>query len=100
MNVKLVAVRKPGMQRDFTHLERNFRVRCSPNAQGFALGSEQPVDSMTTAFFPIGSDIPPGTYRLTLQAKSSAGRYLQVSRTTPGPYEKKTFFVEQAPTEE
>jgi hypothetical protein len=50
-------------------------------------------------FFPVGSDVPPGNYTLSVELEEGAEGYLILSRITPGTFSTHNLIREQQPQE-
>jgi len=50
-------------------------------------------------FFPVGSDVPPGNYTLSVELEEGAEGYLILSRITPGTFSTHNLIREQLPQE-
>ncbi|WP_448206761.1 hypothetical protein [Azospirillum sp. sgz302134] len=69
----------------WTLRRRDYSVRVGPEPFDTpVLGSAQSVGAKRTLFLPLGTDLPPGTYRLRVRLESGPEAYLSLARTLPG----------------
>jgi hypothetical protein len=89
LKLKTVAPRGVGPFTDLTFLEREAQVTPGPMLQN-SLIADGPtsLDAGQPVFFPIGSDLPPGDYKVEVTVAAATPHWLSLSRTTPGLSEK------------
>ena len=80
---------------ELTFLERQAQVTPGPAGRTCLVATtEAGLDDGQPLFFPLGSDLPPGEYRIEVQVASSSPRWVSLSRTTPGLAEKLSLTLE------
>jgi hypothetical protein len=81
----------------WTFRERLYDLRPGEANASPVFGTEsETVDQGQPFYLPVGSDLPPGRYRVHVELQEGPGGYLIFARTTPGPYERRDFFYEKA----
>lgn len=86
---------------DFTLLDRRFDVQVTEieSVKILNLGKNL-VGEGRRFFFPMGNDIPPGKYTISVELEDGAEGYLILSRITPGTFSTRKLIREQHQQEE
>lgn len=80
---------------DLTFLEREAQVTPGPAGRTCLVATTAAgLDDGQPLFFPLGSDLPPGEYKIEVQVAASSLRWVSLSRTTPGLAEKLSLTLE------
>ena len=85
----------------FTFPDRVFDLMPAGGSAVPVLGTAtETTDAGQPIFLPLGSDLPPGSYRIRFALEQGPGGYLSISKITPGAYEARNFFVEKETQDE
>ncbi len=76
--------RPPGPHRQWSVVRRLYRLQGQPAEGASVVGSREQPGRELRIILPLGEDLPPGDYRLTLTLEQGHGGYLILSRTRPG----------------
>lgn len=97
-----VKVRIEGVARAFgpfdgwTLADRDYSLRIGPEAPDApVLGTPQTVGPARQIHFPLGADLPPGPYKVTLTIDGTDGLYAVLSRTSPDTLANRNTIVEE-----
>lgn len=89
LKLQTAAPRGIGPFPDLTFLEREALVTPGPVGRTCLVATTAAgLDDGQPVFFPMGSDLAPGEYRLEVRVAAASPRWLSLSRTTPGLAEK------------
>jgi hypothetical protein len=89
VKVQTTIARGIGPFADLTFLEREAQVTPGPGGRTCLVATAAAgLDDGQPLFFPMGSDLSPGEYKLEVRVASSSPHWLSLSRTTPGLAEK------------
>jgi hypothetical protein len=90
--------RAPGPHSGFTLRERLFDIRRGPEpADVRVLGTAAMAGPERALLLPFGADLPPGRYRIRIRLADGPEALLSLTRTTPGPVERRDIRREQIP---
>lgn len=90
-----------GPAQEWTFRERLYDVKAPGTAQIAVLNSSMPPLAGGQRFFlPLGSDLPPGRYRISFALEGASKAYLTLYRLTAGQRELRRFFRESADVQE
>ena len=87
--LKALPARGVGPFPDLTLPAREAEVTPGPPGRSCLVGTAPAqLDDGVPLFFPMGPDLPPGTYEIEVRVEAPTPRWLSLSRTTPGLTEK------------
>ena len=81
---------------DFSLLDRQFEIHPAelPSVKVLNFGKKL-IGEGRKFFFPVGSDVPPGNYTLSVELEEGSEGYLILSRITPGTFSTHNLIREQ-----
>jgi hypothetical protein len=82
---------------DWTFIQRTYDLRPEDNGRVSVLNTRAAtVDDGQRFFLPLGSDLPPGSYRIRIRPLQDADGYLVLYRLVPGQQRVRAFLREHA----
>lgn len=85
----------------WTFTTQRFSIKPDSREQPAVLNTYNDyLESGQLFFIRLGSDLPPGDYRVRFDLESGTGGYLSVSRVTPGLFEERIFYKERGLTDD
>ena len=82
---------------DWTFIQRTYDLRPEDNSRVSVLNTRAAtVDGGQRLFLPLGSDLPPGSYRIRIRPLQDAQGYLVLYRLVPGQQMVRAFLREHA----
>lgn len=85
----------------WTFSRQRFSIKPDNREQAAVLNTYNDyLDSGQLFFVRLGSDLPPGDYRIRFALESGTGGYLSLSRVTPGLFEERKFYKERGLTDD
>jgi hypothetical protein len=79
----------------WTFTDRLFEIHPQQGVASIVLDSRtESCDQGQAFFFPLGEDVPPGSYRIRVTKQSGPTGYILLSRLQIGRQEQRTFFIE------
>jgi hypothetical protein len=87
----------PGPLDSWTIRHRSYDLRPGTDASVLVLEARDALtDGGMACYLPLGSDLPPGEYRIDVQLEGATNGYVLLSRSTPGLVEKRSIYLEQS----
>ena len=87
LHVEIEHATEPRLQplSDWTFVRRIYDLRVADDTQGIVLNTDSAtVDGGQRFFIPLGTDLPPGNYRIRIWPEQRAQAYLALYRLAPG----------------